>query len=286
MTEVMFKNSKLAKDILVIIFASMTSFLTAVFLSIAENGGFIIYSFMVFMFVPLGAIGGGFVGALGYYFGAKLLSHKPSRILLYSVPLLSISTYILINYLNYAMLYVEHVPLRVSMSFLKYLDFRIQKTSLSLVGVGHSFTGEMGFLGYAVALIQILGFSLGGYGAYFWLSREPFCDNCGRYRSLKWEGSRYFSDEEIFEAHYREMTNCFEGWRKTNNLNALEENVKKYAEEASMVPEKKCDWSSQLKLKYCKKCLRHYVKFVIEKRVTDDRWSVVSESEYEASAEK
>jgi len=40
-------------------------------------------------------------------------------------------------------------------------------------------TGELGsVLGYAYALLQLAGFSVGGFAVFGWLSRNPYYDKC------------------------------------------------------------------------------------------------------------
>src|SRR5213079_2424753 len=74
------------KDIAVTLCGGCTSVMTALLLFMVI--GFFnvqLYSFTVCFIIPVGAIGAGFIAALGYYFSARFIGHKPSGLLLLSI---------------------------------------------------------------------------------------------------------------------------------------------------------------------------------------------------------
>src|SRR5262249_57035018 len=96
------------QDFLVSTFGAITSILTAIILYLIEKGiGFSFYSLMVWFFIPVGAIGAGFVAAGGYYFGAKFFNHRPTLLILFNMVAISIGTFILVYYLDYVSLQID-----------------------------------------------------------------------------------------------------------------------------------------------------------------------------------
>ncbi len=58
-------------------------------------------------------------------------------------------------------------------------------------------TGRLGTIGYLLALVQVIGFSLGSLGIYLWLLTLPYCDKCNRYFKKVGDQIRYFSDPDF-----------------------------------------------------------------------------------------
>ena len=77
--------------------------------------------------------------------------------------------------------------------------------SVRTVEVGS--TGELGNLGYLVALLQILGFAAGGFAVYAYLESQPFCETCSRYLTRKGRLMRYTADAEGLQSS---VTQIFE----------------------------------------------------------------------------
>jgi hypothetical protein len=50
-----------------------------------KYGHFSFYTFSYWLIFPVGAICCGFVAAGGYYFGAKLLNHRPTPLIFFNV---------------------------------------------------------------------------------------------------------------------------------------------------------------------------------------------------------
>ena len=149
------------QDLTVSAFGLITSIITAIILIIIEvYFKLSLYTFMFWFIIPVGAIGAGFVAAGGYYLGARIFGHRPSPLILLNMVLISIGTFFLIHYLSYITLDIDGIPVRTLVPFGTYLDTIITKTSMS---IGFRFrsvaeTGEVGSWGYAIAIIQVIGF--------------------------------------------------------------------------------------------------------------------------------
>jgi len=63
-------------------------------------------------------------------------------------------------------------------------------------------SGEIGRLGYALALIQFAGFLLGGAVVWGRLSKLPFCPSCSTYRKQLGTNTRHFFNRPSATKHY------------------------------------------------------------------------------------
>ena len=164
---------KFVQDLIVSVFGLSTSVITAILLMLMENyGNFSFYAFSYWAVIPVGAILCGFVAATGYYFGARLLNHRPTPLLLLNMVAASIATFFLIHYLSYITKEVKGTAVSELVSFLDYLNIVYRHTSLSLVRVPSASTGELDRFGILIAYTQIIGFAIGGVALYFRL-RDP-----------------------------------------------------------------------------------------------------------------
>jgi hypothetical protein len=108
-----------------------SSVLTALVLALIETKfGIALYSFMWWFVIPIGAIAAGFAAATGYYFGAKTFHHRPTRLLLFNVVSVAVTTYFIVNYLNYSLLQVDGHPASSFLPFGQYMDIVLNHQSL------------------------------------------------------------------------------------------------------------------------------------------------------------
>src|SRR5207249_3554387 len=131
------------------------------------QSGFAFYTWMFWFVIPAGAGLSGFAGATGYLAGSWFFGHRPTRLLLLNILIASVSTFFLIHYLSYITLQIEGKRVSDFIPFTQYLDIVIRSTSMEFrvtraaTKVGS--TGELGGWGYIYALLQIVGFAVGGF---------------------------------------------------------------------------------------------------------------------------
>ena len=195
------------EDMIVTGFGFATSSAVAYGCWAAEHYGQVaVYTWMWNFIIPAGAILCGLVAATGYWIGARLFNHRPSRSLLINIVLVSLGTFFSIHYLNYTMSTVRGVTIDKLMSFTDYLvavtEHMVYKSSH-----GGGSGNELGRLGWAVAALQVAGFSLGGFMVYGWLVGVPYCDRCGKYLSEKKTQSRKSKDPAALKLAFNETTN-------------------------------------------------------------------------------
>ncbi|OAI56111.1 hypothetical protein AYO49_04840 [Verrucomicrobiaceae bacterium SCGC AG-212-N21] len=190
----------LVEDLIVTGFGLITS--TAVAWAswwMAAKWDMAVYTFMVNFIIPAGAVICGIVAATGYWIGARLFNHRPSRTLLFNIVLVSITTFFVIHHFHYDNDEVQGVPISKLMTYPEYLVAVTEHMSYSSSRGGGAPT-ELGKWGWGVAALQVIGFSIGGFVVYGWLCSVPYCDRCAKYLSEKKSHTVRWSDPEIMHA--------------------------------------------------------------------------------------
>lgn len=193
------------QDLIVTGFGIVTSSLTALILALVETKlGFAFYSFMWWLVIPVGALLSGFAAASGYYFGAKVFNHRPTRLMLFNMISVAVTTYFLLNYLNYSFMEVKGQPVSELIPFSQYMDVVLNHQSMEfrIRGAKLGETGELGSFGYVTAVLQVLGFAVGGLCVYGHLRSAPFCGACGKYFKKQSSVTRYTNDGDQLKGLY------------------------------------------------------------------------------------
>ena len=178
----------------------LTTLLTvAINAAIYSGTGINLFGFSLWFIIPVGAIicGGG--AALGYYLAASYFHRPPTRSLLWQMVLIAALAQIMIYWTEYR-LTIDAVPALRGMSFWTYLDATL--TSSRLVIRAAFETPEMGGFGYLFALIQFVGFLVGGLFVFTQLEQQPGCVDCGKYLRTLHVKRDAFADGEAFGAYY------------------------------------------------------------------------------------
>jgi hypothetical protein len=194
------------QDLIVTALGMLTSGLTALVLALLDAKlGFAAYSFMLWFVLPVGALICGAVGASGYYFGARLFNHRPTRLFIFNVISVAVATYFLLYYLDYRLTVVEGQSISQAVPISTFLFWVLGHQSYTIAPATH-FGISIGPLGYAVAVLQMLGFACGGFGVYLYLMTKPLCAHCGKYMKetaaiLRIHPKVYDEDELIAAYH-------------------------------------------------------------------------------------
>jgi hypothetical protein len=169
--------SRLFQDFTVAATGAATSFVTAAILvAIERSTGFSFYTYRPLFAIPLGAVLSGFVGAYGYYLGARLFNHRPTKILLLNMVVISVATFFLIHYFHYYFLTIEGKLVRDFISFVDFLRIELSHNKA---------------WGYLYAPLQVIGFAAGGLAVFGYLDSLPYCEKCAKYLSAKDRQTRY-----------------------------------------------------------------------------------------------
>jgi hypothetical protein len=180
---------------------------------LAAKWGFAIYAWMFWFVIPVGAGFCGAIAASGYWIGARLFNHRPSPLLLLNILLVSLSTYFAIHQFHYSNDVVSGVPISGVMSFSEYLVKVTENMTYSTYHRGREVGSglELGKLGWGVAVLQIIGFSIGGFVVYSCLLEVPYCNRCAKYFGEKQSRCVQWSDANSLADAYETIVNLMDG---------------------------------------------------------------------------
>lgn len=223
-----------------------------------------IYTWTAWLIIPVGAFPSGIAAVSGYVFAAKRMNVRPGRAFLLPMILLPAASWILLNYFAYARMEVEGRRVKDVIPFSKYLDWRLRRSSYR---IGENETGELGDWGYAMATVQLLGFALGGIGAYFHLTTLPYCTRCQCYLRRVGERERHFEDPKMFRTYFDGIASDLAGGR-------AQAAIDRHAHEGSS-PSRSAHLCALLKIHACPSCRRHVVRLEARKRKNLNDWEAL-----------
>lgn len=196
------KQNSFNKELATNIFGIITTIIAIAICSWVEiNWNFSIYSWMFIFILPVGAVCAGFVAASGYYFSAQIFHLPSSSKLTTNIVVTSIAAFFLIHYISYFFYELDGILIRERIDFLPYLDILLTGTSYTFLRSQIN-TGEVGSWGYVIAFIQFLGFTSAGIAVSQMLKEKPYCKDCSKYYSEKYNNSVFSSDGEKFLKDY------------------------------------------------------------------------------------
>jgi hypothetical protein len=182
----------------------VTSLLTALIVALVERlTGHDLFTLAVWFVVPVGAIGTGMAAASGYYFGSLYFHTRPSVLLLLQMVIVAGFTQFMIYYLEYATLILDDGR-RVStlIPFTQYFTTSITSAHYRVGRALQSDAGEIGQVGYGLAVLQFVGFLLGGLGVFGILSSHPVCEGCKQYLRVLAKVDKVFVDTNDLAAYH------------------------------------------------------------------------------------
>jgi len=184
----------------------ITSVATAVLtVYLSRALGIDLFTWGVWVVIPVGAIGIGFAAASGYYFASLWLHQRPTWLLLLQMVVVAGCTQLLIYYLGYLTLDLgngQHAPDVVS--FQRYLDVTLTTEHLR-IGRAMTDTGEVGSFGYWLAIIQFIGFLLGGLILWAILRNRPSCRACDTYLRKLTSRTKTFANRADASNYYDQV---------------------------------------------------------------------------------
>jgi hypothetical protein len=141
-----------------------------------------LFTLRIWFVIPVGAVLIGAAAASGAMLAAWLLNIRPSMTTAaISAAMAGIGSMFLIYYFGYVTLQLPDGRMATDLvSFGEYLDLSITK-SHTRMGRRQQDLGEVGGLGYAIALIEIFGFVVGAFGLFCLILALPFCSTCRVY---------------------------------------------------------------------------------------------------------
>ena len=184
----------------------VTSVLTALaIVAVSKITGFDVFTFSIWVVVPVGAALTGFAAASGYYFGSLYFHKRPDLLLLLQMVVIAGLTQLLIYYLGYKTFVLDDGR-RVSdlIPFGQYLDITLTSAHYR-IGRAMTDTGEVGSFGYWLAAFQFVGFLVGGLCVYGFLLEKPVCSTCNLYLRPLCKREKTFVDADSASSHYYDV---------------------------------------------------------------------------------
>jgi hypothetical protein len=170
--------------------------------AIARMTGFDFFTFSVWLVVPAGALLTGFAAASGYYFGSLYFHKRASASLLLQMVVIAGAAQFLIYWTGYATMVLEDGrKVADYLPFGQYMDLILTKAHYS-IGSGRTDTGEVGNMGYWIAIAQFVGFLLGGVAIYFHLKAKAVCGACNLYLRPLAKKKKVFVNAEAAGGYY------------------------------------------------------------------------------------
>jgi hypothetical protein len=181
----------------------ITSIGTAIAVTLVDRLlGINVFTFSLWVVLPAGAVGCGFLAASGYFLASKWLHQRPTKTLLVQMVAIAAFTQALIYWLEYKTMVVDGANVSDFVSFGQYLDISLTKTHMMMGRGAHIDTGEVGSFGYWLAIFQFLGFLIGGASIYFVLKNEPNCSECNKYLKTLVTKKDSFADIDDLAMYY------------------------------------------------------------------------------------
>jgi len=167
--------------------------------------GFNLFSFNLYAIVPIGGMIAGFAACSGYYFASIKFDLRPNRMVLSQMVLSAALAQLMIYYAEFRLMRFEDgTAVSTVMGFLDYVQAYLRSTHI-YGGRGFRDLGALGGIGWFIAVIEYLGFLLGGLAAYLALLTHPVCQSCARYLKTVARKNQIFSDPAIFSVHYHAL---------------------------------------------------------------------------------
>ncbi|HZU28190.1 MAG TPA: hypothetical protein VFA04_21855 [Bryobacteraceae bacterium] len=251
--------TKTGQDLTVTAFGLATSAFTATTLALLETKcGIAVYSFMCWSVIPAGALCAGFAASSGYYLGAKLFHHRPTRLMLFNTISVALSTWVVLNFLRYCWTEVNGQHISQLASFGQFMRLSITNQSIGWVGSRPDDAVGVGQFGYLIAALQVLGFAAGGFFVHWYLRAAPYCAACGKYLRRYSSTTRYTADPGQLAAMHSDLAAALH----SGDSSAAVQLVSSFGE----AKEKKgMHLSATLKLWKCETCPRQFFESSVRK---------------------
>lgn len=185
----------------------VTSVLTAaIVFAIHQLTGVNVFTYTLSFIIPIGAILTGMLSVSGYYFAARHFNTKPGVGFFVQMILVGVATQVLIYWSEYTayMRDLSAIEASEGVRFFEYLTTSLTEARYQ-VGRRLDDTVVVGQYGYALAIMQLIGFVLGAVAVYIVLRRQPMCQSCNVYMKPRVKKRHIFANEDDFWLYYNNI---------------------------------------------------------------------------------
>lgn len=261
--------SHTVRDLLIVTAGLCSSIITTVAIWLSLHYlHFSVYGFS-YWFIPVGAVLCGVGAGSGYYWAAMKLHRKATALVLANLLSMAVSTYFVVQYVQYYEMTVNGQHVRDLVFFPTFLDLAIRNQKLGLFMSTGLDTGALGVFGYVLTLVQIGGFAYGGFYLFSKLRVRAYCDRCEALLEPSMVDSRYAVMTE-------EISQLFDVLKKLYRIGKIGEAIAFFGQWGLAVPPRNCRLATDILVCPCSKCGGQWVQFQGRKLINDDYRNVGS----------
>lgn len=165
------------------VFGLMSSIvLGAVLAAVELASGLALYSFTLWVVIPVGALATGIGGAAGSYYAARWFNYYPRFLFFFMSMAIAVGTQAAIYFMVWRGTVVDGVSLAEQVTFVEYLELVAKDVAIVSKfsrgeGVSLGETGSLIYFG-----LQTLGFMFGGLCVFAFLRERPYCHHACVYK--------------------------------------------------------------------------------------------------------
>lgn len=237
---------------------------------------FDLYSVFLRFVIPVGALLFGVIGGLGCVVAGLQLGVRPGRSMFAFILAAAFAAHLLYYYLDYRTTIVFGMPISRIVPFWRFLhvmNSSWRATSLTSRYSEH----ELGSFGYALFVLQWLGFACAGVFACWMLRTQPACAGCGSMVVHKLEAARFSDDGDLAQD-------------KGDRIAALVEDgdiqpaIDEFAHCGQPTATADAAFRSTITVEKCKGCGKHIVRFRMSEKSEDGLWTPMDDYRTENSS--
>jgi hypothetical protein len=206
--------------------------------------------------LPAGAILCSVAAASGYYAASRLLGRSPGFLAMMTMVVSSLLTWVAIYYLEYRMFTVKGTPVASVIGFGTFVNAISSGASISVMGVR---IGRIGGLGYPLALLDGIGFLIGGAQMIGIMARPIACNNCHRYLPAV-SSAHAYGDQATLARQFESVKLLADDGQGASCLTQV-----------TRLSQEEADYKLAIDVSYCQPCQREYYRLRLMKFVSP-RW--------------
>lgn len=165
--------------------------------------GWALYSFTLWLVVPVGAIATGTGAAGGLFYAARWVHYYPRFLFFLSSVTIATGTLAAIHFIVWNGTTVDGAPLRETIGYADYLNWVSHHSSIV---TKHNATKPVDLgenVSFVYFTIQTLGFMCGGICLFGLLRNQPYCHESGTYKRKSGVAELYERNPATMESHVK-----------------------------------------------------------------------------------
>jgi hypothetical protein len=208
------------------------------------------------LILPAGAILCSVAAASGYYAASRLLGRAPGFLAIMSMLVTSLLTWVAIYYIEYRLFTVKGTPVASVIGFGTFINSISRGASISVMGVR---LGRIAGLGYPLALLDGIGFLIGGAQMIGIIARPIACNYCHRYLPAV-SSEQAYGDAAALAREFESLKTLADDGQGGGCLARI-----------ARLSQQEANYKLSIDVSYCQPCQRQYYRLRLLKFVSP-RW--------------